>query len=117
MLLYLATIAVFYFALGLALLVALDRLVALVAATGATGRSTSFSWLWVGLFAGSFWPDLPAVKRKREAGPAVGGRRATLRERLLGPSARPGVVVGVALAAGIVGQPACCCPISGPSAW
>ena len=102
-LLYLATIAVFYFALGLALLVALDRLVALVAATeGNRAIDVVQLVVGVGLFAGSFWPDLPAVKRKREAGPAVGGRRATIRERLLGPSARPGVVVGVALAAGVV---------------
>ncbi len=90
-LLYLATIAVFYFALGLALLVALDRLVALVAAIeGNRAIDVVQLVVGVGLLAGSFWPDLPAVKRKREAGPAVGGRRASWRERLLGPSARPG---------------------------
>lgn len=102
-LLYLVTIALFYFALGLALLVAADRIVALVAATEGN-RAVDIVQLvvGVGLFAGSFWPDLPAVKRRRAAETVGGGRRASWRERLLGPSATSRVVVGVALAAGLV---------------
>lgn len=103
LLLYLATIAIFYFALGLALLVAADQLIAMVAATEGN-RAIDVLQLIVGvtLFAGSFWPELPAVKRRRNADTASGRRRASWRERLLGPSAPPGVVIGVALAAGVV---------------
>lgn len=102
-LLYLATIAIFYFALGLALLVAADQLIAMVAATEGN-RAIDVLQLIVGvtLFAGSFWPELPAGKRRRNADTASGRRRASWRERLLGPSAPPGVVIGVALAAGVV---------------
>lgn len=103
LLLYLATIAIFYFALGLALLVAADQLIAMVAATEGN-RAIDVLQLIVGvaLFAGSFWPELPAGKRRRNADTASGRRRASWRERLLGPSAPPGVVIGVALAAGVV---------------
>lgn len=102
-LLYLVTIALFYVALGIALLVAADRVVALVAATEGN-RAIDIVQLvvGVGLLAGSFWPDLPTVKRRRAAELADGGRRASWRDRLLGPAAKPGVVIGVALAAGLV---------------
>lgn len=103
--LYLATIAAFYFALGLALLFAAERLVSLVAATERS-RVVDILQLVVGvlLLAGSFWPDLPWVKRRNQlrAAAGQGGRMPGWRERALGPDARTGTVIGVALGAGLI---------------
>ena len=81
--LYLAAISAFYFVLGVALLFAAERVLALVAATERS-RVVDMVQLVVGLalLAGSFWPDLPWVKQRRqERDAAGGGRRPGWRDR------------------------------------
>lgn len=102
--LYLAAISAFYFVLGVALLFAAERVLALVAATERS-RVVDMVQLVVGLalLAGSFWPDLPWVKQRRqERDAAGGGRRPGWRDRVLGPEARSRTVIAVAVGAGLV---------------
>lgn len=100
--LYLAVIAGFYWALGLALLAGADRLLQVWSRVGET-RTAAWVLLAVGvaMLVGSFWPDTPWGKRRREAAAAGGDRQARWRDRLVGEGSRPGAVVAVALAAGV----------------
>ncbi|CCH73180.1 conserved membrane hypothetical protein [Nostocoides australiense Ben110] len=100
--LYLATIALFYWALGLALLLGASALTARWEEIGAS-RTTSWVQLviGVGMLVASFWPDTPwARRRARER--ASGGREAGWRGRVTGADARASTVVTVALLAGLV---------------
>ncbi|MGL4746083.1 MAG: GAP family protein [Dermatophilaceae bacterium] len=107
-LLHLAVLAVFYWTLGLVLLVAADRVVALVTDVGESldgNRTVDVVQLVVGIgmLAGSFWPDTRWAKRRAAEQAARGdGRRASMRERISGDRATARAVVTVALIAGLV---------------
>ena len=101
-LLYLATIAAFYWLIGLGLLLGAS---ALADRWAAIGDSQVTNWvqlvIGVGMLVGSFWPDTPWGKR-RAAQRGAGGRAAGWRDRVVGDAARPATVIGVALLAGLV---------------
>jgi hypothetical protein len=107
--LHLAVLALFYWVLGLVLLVAADRVVALVSDVGDgldDNRTVDIVQLvvGVGMLVGSFWPDTPWAKRRAQARAAdpERGRRAGIRQRITGEHATARAVVGVALLAGLV---------------
>lgn len=97
-LLYLATIAVFYFLVGLALTAGAD---ALLSEFAEVLRSPGGRWtqlvLGVGLLAGSFWID----RKRPEGEERPPGRLARLRDRAMGDGS-PTLVVALALGAGLV---------------
>lgn len=101
-LVYLATIAVFYWLLGLALLSGLPALLGL-----AGGAWQSEGAYWVQLVVGvmllviSFWPDTPLAKR-RAATRAASGRKGRWERALTDETATVRTVAGVALLAGLV---------------
>lgn len=101
-LLYLATIAVFYWLLGLALMGGAAALASRWAAIDAS-RTTDWVQLVIGvaMLVGSFWPDTPWAKRRAAA---RGGdeRRARIRERVAGESSTAGAVISVALVSGAI---------------
>lgn len=102
MLLYLGSIAVFYWVLGVGLLLGAGFLVKLWEGWADTDTA---SWvalvIGVLMLAGSFWPDTPWAKRRRAA-QSGGGRRTQWQERLVGDGSRPRTVIVVAVAAGLV---------------
>lgn len=107
-LLYLTTIAMFYWLLGVALLLGATWLVGV-----ASGLDDNRLVDWIQLVVGvgmlvlSFWPDTRWAKERaavRARAVADGGRsRAEVwADRVVGPQAHAGVVMAVALAAGLV---------------
>ncbi|MGL4176693.1 MAG: GAP family protein [Dermatophilaceae bacterium] len=106
--LHLAVLAGFYWLLGLVLLVAADRVAALLADLGESldgNRTVDVVQLVVGagMLAGSFWPDTRWAKRRAAERAARGdGRRTSMRERIAGDRATARAVVAVALLAGVV---------------
>ncbi|MGL5865187.1 MAG: GAP family protein, partial [Dermatophilaceae bacterium] len=106
--LHLGVLAGFYWALGLVLLVAADRVADLLGAVGENldGNRTvdvvQFV-VGVGMLVGSFWPSTRWAKRRSAGRAARGdGRRASMRERIAGERATARAVVTVALLAGLV---------------
>ena len=103
---YLATIAAFYWLLGVGLLTGAGWLRAQWAAIEA---SRVLDWIQlvvgVGMLVGSFWPDTAWGKRRaaaREADGSAHPRGGRWRARLVSAEASPGRVAGVAMAAGLV---------------
>jgi hypothetical protein len=94
--LYLATVAAFYFVVGIVLTAGAGTL------RGLIGRSDTLSWVQlvvgVALFALSFWFEPKAVRRRRarRGGPDPADR---WRARLSTAEASPGAMVGLGLAA------------------
>lgn len=103
-LLYLGTIAVFYWLLGLVLLLGADSL---NGALASLDDNRTVDWvqlvIGVGMLVGSFWPDTPWAKRRAAQRVAAGasGRAEGWRSRM-GPEAGLGSVVLVALTAGLI---------------
>ena len=97
--LYLATIGGFYWVLGLALMAGAS---ALTDHWAAIGESDVTNWVQLGvgvaMLIGSFWPDTPWGKR-RAATSDSGGRRAQMRERVVGERSTASAVISVALIA------------------
>lgn len=108
-LLLFATIGLFYFALGLLLLGGADRLTTWFAQADGS-RTVDWVQLVVGvlMLVGSFWPDTPWAKKRAArmaeaaAESPTDGRRARWRERVTGPNATVGGVIGVAFVAGLI---------------
>ena len=98
--LYLATIGGFYWVLGLALMAGAS---ALTDHWAAIGESDVTNWVQLGIgvamLIGSFWPDTPWGKR-RAATSDSGGRRAQMRERVVGERSTASAVISVALLSG-----------------
>lgn len=104
-LIYLATISVFYFALGVALLFGADTL---ADAVSSLEDNPTLDWVQLvvgaGLLAGSFWPDTPWGKRakmRRAADPAS-GRTARWVDAVAADGAGVTTVISVALVAGLI---------------
>lgn len=104
-LLYLATISLFYLALGGALLAGADLVVGLGSALDG-GGTVDLVQLGVGLalLLLSFWPDTPWAKRNAARREAAGepGRAQRWADLVATSAGRPRAVVGVALAAGLI---------------
>ncbi|MGL5817260.1 MAG: GAP family protein [Phycicoccus sp.] len=106
--LHLSVLAVFYWVLGLVLLVAADRVAALLGDVGERldgNRTVDIVQfvVGVGMLAGSFWPETSWAKRRTAERASRGGaRRASMRERIAGDRATARAVVAVALLAGLV---------------
>lgn len=100
--LYLITIAGFYWLLGLGLLLGAERLLSLVSALDGV-RALDWVQLVLGLamLAFAFWPDTKWAKA-RAAQRSGTSRADRWSDRVVGPQARNGVVVAVALGAGAV---------------
>jgi len=100
---YLVTIAAFYFAVGVALLVGTS---AAIAAVGPALESTTAYVvqlvLGVALFAVSFVVDPKAQARRRDRRGLAPKEPGQWRQRALGPDASVGVVMSVALLAGLI---------------
>lgn len=107
-LLYLATIGVFYWVLGVALLLGATWLVGLA---DGLGDNRAVDWVQlvvgVGMFAFSWWPDSAWGKqrqaaRARSAEAGAPSRAEMWADRVVGPQARARVVMAVALVAGLI---------------
>lgn len=103
---YLATIAAFYWLVGVGLVLGAGALQSLLAGVG-DNRILAWAQLVVGVgfFAASWLFDGTRAAARRERRAAAGGgpnRRERWTDALVGDAPRPAVVVGVALAAGLV---------------
>ena len=100
---YLATIATFYFAVGFALLAGARAAIAAIGpALETTPAYVAQLALGVGLFVLSFVIDPKAVAKRRAKRGLPPKEPGAWRRRALGPDAAIGTVMGVALLAGLV---------------
>jgi hypothetical protein len=100
---YLATIGIFYFAVGLALLAGARAAVAAIGpALETTPAYVVQLALGVGLFVLSFVIDPKAVAKRRAGRGLPPKEPGAWRRRALGPDATVGTVMGIALLAGLV---------------
>lgn len=103
--LYLATISVFYLALGIVLLLGAD---VLADAWGSLESHQLVDWVQLGLgalmFGGSFWPDTPWAKlaRARQESAGSPSRANRWAEAMTGDESGPSMVLGIALVAGLI---------------
>lgn len=104
-LLYLATISIFYFGLGVALLLGAD---ALAGAWNWLDSNRTVDWIRLlvgaGLLVGSFWPETRWAKaaQARRAAAGAPNRSGQWVGALVAEGSRAATVVGVALAAGLI---------------
>lgn len=106
LLLYLATISAFYWVVGLVLAFGANEIQSALAALD-DNRALDYAQVVVGvaLFALSFRFDKKQVVQRRERRVAAGAgpsRHERWKDSLVGEHARPGVVVAVALGAGLI---------------
>lgn len=101
-LLYLATIGAFYWLLGLAVMAGAAALADRWAAINAS-RTTDWVQLVIGvaMLVGSFWPDTPWARRRAATGDSA-GRRARVRDRVVGETSTARAVISVALMSGAI---------------
>ncbi len=103
--LYLATISVFYFALGIGLLAGANLL---ADAWGSLEGNHFVDWaqLVVGalMLGGSFWPDTPWAKQARARRESAGrpSRASRWAEAMTGDESGPSMTLGIALVAGLI---------------
>lgn len=100
--LHLGVLALFYWVLGVVLLLAADALGRLFSGLD-DNRTLDVVQLvvGVGMLLASFWPDTPMAKR-RAAARAESGERGRWRRRLTGAGVSTRTVVSIALLAGVV---------------
>lgn len=104
-LIYLATLAIFYFAFGVVILLVGDTV---ASAMSALDGSQALDWaqavVGLGLVVGSFWPDTPWAKSAAQKRAASGQPSRAQRwvDTIVAGDGRVATVAGVALVAGLI---------------